>query len=76
MQWTYPIAVNQVFRIITTEGYPTSWLNDGGKYITVSAAADNSIGPESANIITFAVINGGVVALSSHTTGCIMIGRV
>lgn len=76
IQWKYPIAVNQVCRIITTEGYPTSWIKDGGKYVTVSAAADNSIGLEYANIITFAVMNGGTVTLSSHTTACIMIGRV
>lgn len=76
LQWKYPIAVNQVCRIITTEGYPTAWLKEGGKYVTVSAAADNSIGLEYANIITFAVMNGGTVTLSSHTTACIMIGRV
>lgn len=76
VQWKYPIAVNQVCRIITTEGYPTAWIKEGGKYVTVSAAADNSIGPEYANIITFAVMNGGAVTLSSHTTACIMIGRV
>ena len=75
MQWKYSIAVNQVYRIITTEGYPTAWIKDGGKYVTVSAAADNSIGPEFANIITFAVINGGAVTLSSHTTACILIGK-
>ena len=76
LQWKYPIAVNQVCRIITTEGYPTAWIKEGGKYVTVSAAADNSIGLEYANIITFAVMNGGAVTLSSHTTACIMIGRV
>lgn len=76
MQWKYPIVVNQVCRIITTEGYPTAWIKEGGKYVTVSAAADNSIGPVYANIITLAVLNGGAVTLSSHTTACIMIGRV
>lgn len=75
VQWKYPIAVNQVCRIITTEGFPTAWIKDGGKYVTVSAAADNSISPTCANIITFAVINGGAVTLSSHTTACIMIGK-
>ena len=76
MQWKYPITVSQVCRIITTEGYPTAWIKEGGKYVTVSAAADNSIDLEYANIITFAVMNGGAVTLSSHTTACIMIGRV
>lgn len=75
VQWKYPIAVNQVCRIITTEGYPTAWIKEGGKYVTVSAAADNSIGPDYANIITFAVMNGGAVILSSHTTACILIGK-
>lgn len=75
MQWKYPIAVSQVCRIITTEGYPTAWIKGDGKYVTVSAAADNSIGSEYANIITFAVMNGGTVTLSSHTTACILIGK-
>lgn len=75
VQWKYPIAVNQVLRIITTEGFPTAWITAGEKYVTVSAAADNSISNIGANIITFAVINGGAVTLSSHTTACIMIGK-
>ena len=74
MTWEYPVTVKTVLKILTGEAYPTAWLTNSTRYVSISAPADNSIGTSSVNIITFAVTDGGRVTQSSHATSCLMIG--
>ena len=74
MTWEYPVTVTKVLKILTGEAYPTAWITNSTRYVSVSAPADNSIGESSANIITFTVADGGRVTQASHATSCLMIG--
>lgn len=73
-QWTYPIAVREVYKIFTNEGFPTSWLQNND--VTVSSPADNSIGTAAANIVTAHIKNGDAVTFAAATTNCFMIGKI
>ena len=73
MTWTYPLAVGVVYKIFTTEEFPTLWQSDN--HITISAAAENSIGLTAANIVTYAVANGGSVAPLSASINCFLVGK-